>query len=85
MFFFDFNQRLTELYPELYQSGGGSQSQAIANFGKKWGWYSSIYQLAQGDIFRFDDVAKLPLHKALLMLSFEAEKINTKRFTKEKK
>jgi hypothetical protein len=61
------------LYPELYQ-GTGETRQEVAEFGIKWGWYQSIYGLAKGDIFKFESVTKLKLHKALLFLSFEASK-----------
>ena len=73
VFFAKFNERLTELYPELY-IGGGSNRQEVAEFGKKWGWYQSIYGIAGGDVFRFEKVNNLKLHKALLFLSFESDK-----------
>ena len=74
MFFFEFNERLTELYPEMYRGGGGAQSESIADFGTKWGWYNSLYQLAQGDIRRFEEVTELKLFECLTFLSFEADK-----------
>jgi len=45
-----------------------------AQFGKRWGWYSSIYALAQGDVRRFDSISKLPLRQCLTYLTFEKQK-----------
>ena len=73
-FFLQFNERLSELYPELFRGSSGAKSQSISNFGEKWGWYQNIYAIAKGDIFRFEEVEQLKLHKALIYLSFEADK-----------
>ena len=43
-------------------------------FAKKWGWYQSLYALAQGDIGRFEDITKLNIHTCLYALSFMKEK-----------
>ena len=40
----------------------------------KWGWYQSIYGLAQGDIRRFEDITKLKMHECFMMLSFMKDK-----------
>jgi hypothetical protein len=45
-----------------------------AQFGKQWGWYGSIYGLAQGDITRFDTITREKLVKCLTYLSFEKQK-----------
>ena len=72
-----FRDRIIEQYPELFgnKQGGGDYSET-AQFGQRWGWYSSIYGLAQGDIRRFDEVTKLNLHQCLTFLKFESEKQN---------
>jgi hypothetical protein len=69
LFFFKFNERLVELYPELFGTGGEQTA-----FGKQWGGYSEIYTLAQGDITRFESITKLPLHQCMMYLAFESEK-----------
>jgi len=38
------------------------------------GSYQSIYALADGDVLKFGDVTKLPVHQALTYLTFEKEK-----------
>ena len=75
-FFLSFRERIIEEYPDLF--GGESASEGFdeqAQFGARWGWYSSIYALAKGDIGRFDEVSQLPLRKCLTYLVFEKQKI----------
>jgi len=74
VFFCKFVNGLTEFYPELYEQGAGVASQHQVNFGKKWGNYASIVELANGDIDRIDMVTKQPLEKCLLLLSYKADR-----------
>ena len=72
----EFKQRVIENYPELFESGNGENEYgAEANFAEKWGWFSSITHLAQKDVSRFDLVTELNVHKCLVYLAFEKEKI----------
>ena len=73
VFFSQFVNRLVQFYPEIYD-GGGAESQFQINFAKKWKSYSSIYELAKGDITKFDEVIDLPLEKCLLYLCYAADK-----------
>ena len=61
-------------YDELFGGGQGESFGAISQFGQKWGWYQSIYALAQGDIRRFKHISELKLHECLMMLTFMKEK-----------
>ena len=74
-FFLQFRDGISEAYDSLFgqSSGDGSYSRA-ANFNKRYGWYSSIYALAQSDITRFEDITKLNVHQCFTMLSFMKEK-----------
>ena len=74
VFFLQFNQRIAELYTELFGEGSNEGTDARSNFSRKWGSYSELYTLAKGDITRFEQVAKLPLHQCLMYLAFEKEK-----------
>ena len=74
VFFYQFTKGLVERYPEIFE-GDGTSTQHQINFGKKWKNYSSIYELAGGDIQKMDEVVKLPLEKCLLFLSFNADKV----------
>ena len=59
---------------EKSDEGGGSATDAQANFGRKWGWFQSIHTLAQGDVRRFDEVTKTRVHECFMMLSFMKDK-----------
>ena len=74
-FFLQFRDGIIETYDSLFQqsTGDGSYSRAD-NFGKKWGWYQSIYGLSNGCIERFENITKLNMHQCFTMLSFMKEK-----------
>ena len=65
---------LVERYSELYENDGGAATQSEANFAKKWAGYTSIYELANGNILQFDEVTRLPLEQCLLYLSYKMDK-----------
>jgi hypothetical protein len=73
-FFHRFIENLIEFYPEIYEGPDGDVSPIELNFGKKWKSYTSIYQLAEGDIGKFDSVVSEPLEKCLLFLCYKADK-----------
>lgn len=73
-FFVKFTKRLVEFYPELFE-GDGSTSEHQANFSKKWSAYATIFELANGELLKFDEVVKEPLEKCLLFLAYRADKI----------
>ena len=72
-FFLQFRDGLIESYAELFGERRDELS-AASNFGRKWGWYQSLYALAQGDIGRFEDITKLNAHQCLYALSFMKDK-----------
>lgn len=76
-----FIQGLAERYPELYEEPSGDASQHQINFGKKWGAYSTVAQLANEDITRFDEITSLPLEKCLLYLAYKSDKALTEHLT----
>ena len=59
-------------YDGLFTQSAGLTAES--NFGAKWGWYQSIYGLAQGDVTRFEDITKLNVHECLYALEFMKEK-----------
>ena len=73
-FFLNLMNELLNYIPNFIETGSGAQSESIADFGTKWGWYSSLYQLAQGDVRRFEEITELKLFSCLTYLSFEADK-----------
>lgn len=74
VFFYQFATGLNERYPEIFD-GDGATSQHSYNFSKKWSSYATIYELAEGNIERFDSVVEQPLEKCLLFLAFKADKV----------
>ena len=70
----EFRTRLVENYDELFGQSGKQSLDSVSQFSKKWGWYQSLFGLAQGDIRRFEDITKLKMHECFMMLSFMKEK-----------
>ena len=71
----EFRSGLIDNYDELFgRSGGDGSLDSVSQFGSKWGWYQSIYGLAQGDITRFENITKLNFHECFMMLSFMKDK-----------
>ncbi len=68
----DFNKGLVESYPELYGGTGGEPNE----FTRKWSDYQEIYQLAQGDVRRYDEISKLNMHQCYLYLAFKIDEAN---------
>ena len=73
-FFVEFRSGLVENYDELFGQGTNTSLDAVSNFTTKWGWYNSIYGLAQGDITRYENITKLGVHECFMMLSFMKDK-----------
>ena len=73
-FFLSFRERLVGSYPELFESVGADTLSAVSQFGAKWGWYQSLYTLANGDVTRLEDITELSAHKCFMMLAFVKEK-----------
>ena len=87
VFFLSFRKRTVSLFDGLFTESSNEVSlNSEANFGRKWGWYQSIYAIAQGDLLRFEAVTKLPVRQALTWLEFEREKneLEAKRIQKIK-
>jgi hypothetical protein len=76
LFFFlhSYLQGLTPRYPELFESNGGDTGQHEQNFARKWRGYTSIVQLANEDITKFDEILERPLEECLLYLAYTQDK-----------
>ena len=70
--FLSFRDGLVSSYDELF-GGGGDDLSSAATFGRKWGWYQSLFSLSQGDIRRFENITKLNI-SCLYALSFMKDK-----------
>jgi hypothetical protein len=75
----EFNKRLVKSYTSIFRStdddeGNESDFSQRTQFAKQWGWYQSLYAIAEGQLERFRNVTKLPLHDCLTWLTFEKQK-----------
>ena len=76
----EFRKRIITGYAILFgdgddeEQGSDNDFSERAQFSKQWGWYQSIYALAQGDLTKFEQVTKLRLTAALTLLTFEKQK-----------
>ena len=70
----EFRTGLVANYDELFGKRTELGLDRVSNFSAKWGWYQSIFGLAQGDITRFEHITKLNVHECLMMLSFMKDK-----------
>jgi len=88
VFFLQFNERIVELYPELFATIGEKRGfDTSGGFGTKWGRYSELHTLSQGDIRRFKEISKLGLFQCLTYLAYEKDKMmeEQRQFKKIKK
>ena len=74
VFFLSFRDRIVTNYDELFTNQQGNSTGIEAGFGKKWGWYASVYKLAQSDVARIKDITGMNLHTCLLALCYEKDK-----------
>ncbi|QCZ35044.1 hypothetical protein D8Z79_025960 (plasmid) [Escherichia fergusonii] len=73
--FLSFRKRIVKQYPKIFAGGGQDDGLTMGGqFRAKWGWYHSIYRLANGEILNFDQVTRQSLHKCLTYLSYEIDK-----------
>ena len=77
LWFLSFREQITKLYAGLFTEATeteGTSTSAQANFGKKWGWYQSIFTIAQEDAAKIDQATKLPVHTCLMYLEYIKDK-----------
>ena len=71
---------------QLFSKTKGSEVASSSDgFSEKWGWYQSIYGLAQGNVRKFNEVTKLNLHTCLQYLAFEKDKADLQEHIFKKK
>ena len=75
-FFLEVRKRLSVSYEELFAKSGEPDLSREANFDVKYGWYHSLWRLANEDITKIDEVRKLNVHKCLSALEYIKDKGN---------
>ena len=73
-FFLQFRQRLIDGYVELFGKEEREGFSTASSFTAKWGWFNSLYAIADGDITRFENITKLNVHQCLTFLEYTKEK-----------
>ncbi|QDP63664.1 MAG: hypothetical protein Unbinned3987contig1001_40 [Prokaryotic dsDNA virus sp.] len=59
------------------QNAGTKEEKIITTddrYKEKWGWYPILFELANNDILRMNEVSKVPIYQALTFLSFKQDK-----------
>ena len=66
------------MFPQLFKGASeedeGADFSSRGQFAKQWGWYTSIYAIANGDLTRFNTVTRLNILQCLTYLTFEKQK-----------
>ena len=74
-FFTQFKKRTHETYSDLFtERVEENDFSAGTQFSKRWGWYSSLYQLSGSDPTKFERIENLNISTCLTWLSFQKEK-----------
>lgn len=62
------------MYPSVFSRSGTSEGIEAVKFFDKWGWYSTLDMLADGDFTKYEKVEMLNIHFMLKFLSHRLEK-----------
>jgi len=68
----EFRTGLCDSYYQVFGSGGDAGEST--EFSRQWNWYSTIDELASGDLTKYEDVTKLNLHTCLNNLCYKIDK-----------
>ena len=76
-FFFDFIERFRLQYPEVYGGGTNEGSTALDYF-VKWGFYASLFELGNGDLFEIRKLGKANIHEIHVVLACKKDTMKLK-------
>lgn len=76
--FFDYRKSVNKRYPELFDSAGSSSGKEVG-FNKKWGWYTSLYALTDGNILQLDEVVEMNINKVLTWLAYKSDLVKVQQ------
>lgn len=83
-FFLEFREGLSRSYEELFDPLPEADLSREANFNVKYGWYHSVWRLANEDVTKLEEVTNMNFHKCLSALMYIKEK-NVLQLNKIKK
>jgi hypothetical protein len=69
----EFRNGLAGIYYQVFGDGGGDFSEPT-QFDINWNWYSTIDELAGGDVTRYEAVEQLNMHTCLNNLCYKIDK-----------
>lgn len=82
----EFAQRTREKYSPIFDNGDGGDGYAEEKkLQENWGWYTTFYALAKGDVRNFEAVGKLRISQAFTFLVFEKQRTEVERMVLKKK
>jgi len=74
-FFLQFRQETYRHFKQVF--GEGEEVQELGfnqiNLSEKWGWYNSLYMLANEDILNINKVTKLPVYEVLTFMTYKQD------------
>jgi len=87
VFFLQYRKRIADGFPALFEGSDseGEDYSREGQFAAKYGWFSSLYALAQGDATKYRAVTEMNHLEALLFLEFEKEKTEIERIRYRRK
>jgi hypothetical protein len=68
----EFRIGLCEIYPQFFGDGEGVSEPS--EFESNWNWYSTIDELAGGDITKYEAIEQLNIHTCLNNLCYKIDK-----------
>ena len=69
MFFFEFRVDIGEKFSQLFGSTGNETTKGVS-LQSKWGWYNTLYSLANQNILNIQKITKLPILEVLTYLAY---------------
>jgi hypothetical protein len=71
----EFRVGLYDLYKQAFGNADDENSFSEATqFSREWGWYTTIDELAGGDITKYEEVENMNMHKCLNNLCYKIDK-----------
>lgn len=67
--FFDFRIDIGDKFSQLFTSDGTETTKGVS-LQSKWGWYNTLYSLANQNILNIQKITKLPILEVLTYLSY---------------
>ena len=86
-FFLSFRNRLAQNFPTIFTEGSADEPafDKQTQFARKWGWYTAISEMANGDLTKFDAITELPARTCFTFLEYTMDKADVEKSLLNKK